>query len=107
MAGVTKAIKAATERNWIFDQYFWIEPAARLLNQCLQNTSSLYVLIVLPPHADTLYPVIHRTRQLALGELMRGLTPDQSKRVAVYNMWHKQQARGIYVHAKTHTYDGA
>jgi PLD-like domain len=106
MAGVANAMAAAQGLIWIFDQYFWSEPAARLLNYRIQNNPKLCVLIVLPPHADTQYPVQHRTRQLALAALTEGLSPDQRKRVAVYNMWHPQ-GQGIYVHAKSHTYDGA
>jgi phosphatidylserine/phosphatidylglycerophosphate/cardiolipin synthase-like enzyme len=112
MAGISKAISKANELIWIFDQYFWSEPAARLLNYQLQNSATVCVLIILPPHADQTFPEEHRARQLALTELTQGLTADQRARVAIYNMWNPQggnpaDGRGIYVHAKAHTYDGA
>jgi hypothetical protein len=106
MSGISKAMKTATELIWIFDQYFWSEPVGRLLNYQVQNNSGLCVLVILPPHADSTYPEEHRARQLALQELTLGLSADQLARVAVYNMWHPQ-GKGIYVHAKAHTYDGA
>jgi phosphatidylserine/phosphatidylglycerophosphate/cardiolipin synthase-like enzyme len=112
MAGISKAVSAAKELIWIFDQYFWSEPLARLINYRLQNTPTLCVVIILPPHADSTFPEIHLARQLALTELTQGLTAAQRSRVAVYNMWNAQAASpadgfGIYVHAKSHTYDGA
>jgi len=106
MAGVAKAMSQASQLIWIFDQYFWSEPAARLLNYRLSITPSLHVLIILPPHADVKFRDQHRARQLALTELTLGLSEEQRKRVGIYNMWHPD-GRGIYVHAKTHTYDGA
>lgn len=112
MAGFAKAMSTASELIWIFDQYFWSEPTARLLNQQLRAKPSLCVIIVLPPHADSTYGQIHQARKLALGELVLGLSADQRSRVAIYNMWRaaggsKAAGRGIYVHAKAHTYDGA
>ena len=101
-----KLMQTATELIWIFDQYFWSEPVGRLLNYQVRNNSGLCVLVILPPHADSTYPEEHRARQLALQELTLGLSADQLARVAVYNMWHPQ-GKGIYVHAKAHTYDGA
>src|SRR5260370_26082549 len=106
MAGVAKAMSQASQLIWIFDQYFWSEPAARLLNYRLSITPSLHLLIILPPHADVKFRDQHRARQLALTELTLGLSEEQRKRVGIYNMWHPD-GRGIYVHAKTHTYDGA
>jgi phosphatidylserine/phosphatidylglycerophosphate/cardiolipin synthase-like enzyme len=112
MAGISNAISKAKELIWIFDQFFWSEPAARLLNYQLRNTPTLCVLIILPPHADSQFPDEHRARQLALAELNQGLSAADRARVAVYNMWHPLSSnpangRGIYVHAKAHTYDGA
>jgi phosphatidylserine/phosphatidylglycerophosphate/cardiolipin synthase-like enzyme len=111
MSGYAKAISAAQELIWIFDQYFWSEPAARLLNHRIQTTQNLCVLLILPPFADSTYPTIHRARQLALAQLVHGLDANQSVRVGVYNLWQPAnhdpaKGRGIYVHAKTHTYDG-
>ncbi|HEX2647203.1 MAG TPA: phospholipase D-like domain-containing protein, partial [Candidatus Dormibacteraeota bacterium] len=112
MSGYTKAINAAKELIWIFDQYMWSEAATRQLNYRLRNSQNLCVLMVLPPFADSTYKDIHRARHFALAELMRDLTTDQATRVAVYDLWQpsnhvKANGRGVYVHAKTQTYDGA
>jgi phosphatidylserine/phosphatidylglycerophosphate/cardiolipin synthase-like enzyme len=112
MEGISKAAAKGNELIWIFDQYFWSEPLARLINSRLKTSSSLCVLIILPPHADALYDVEHRERHFALDALTDGLTAPQRARVAVYNMWRpkahdRTQGRGIYVHAKAHTYDGS
>jgi hypothetical protein len=112
MAGIANAISKANELIWIFDQFFWSEPAARLLNYRLTTTASLHIIIILPPHADSTYREEHLLRQLALTELTQGLTSDQRTRVFIYDMWHMvdqdpAHGSGIYVHAKAHTYDGA
>lgn len=112
MAGYAKAMAAATELIWIFDQYFWSEPVARLLNLRIRTVETLCIVIVLPPFADTTYPEIHRARQLALLELTLGLNSSQRARIVVYNMWRAKngvaaQGKGVYVHAKAQTYDGA
>jgi phosphatidylserine/phosphatidylglycerophosphate/cardiolipin synthase-like enzyme len=112
MGGISKAMSTAKELIWIFDQYFWSQPAARLLNNQLRNSPTLCVLIILPPYADTKFPEVHRARQMALTELMLGLTDQQLGRVAIYDTWYPvnsdpKKGRGIYVHAKAHTYDGA
>jgi phosphatidylserine/phosphatidylglycerophosphate/cardiolipin synthase-like enzyme len=112
MEGISKAIGRANELIWMFDQFFWSEPLTRQLNARLKTVSTLCVLIVLPPHADAAYDVEHRARHFALEALFDGLTPAQRARVAVYDMWRpsahdRSKGRGIYVHAKAHTYDGS
>jgi phosphatidylserine/phosphatidylglycerophosphate/cardiolipin synthase-like enzyme len=107
MAGLVKAIKASRQLIWMFDQYFWSRPLARLLNAQIKQHASLCVLIVLPPHADTQPAMAHRARQLAFTDLMDGLTLAQRGRVGLFNLWHPVRKQGIYCHAKTHTYDGS
>ncbi|MEU5689955.1 hypothetical protein DEJ48_38885 [Streptomyces venezuelae] len=111
MAGIAHAVQQATELIWIFDQYLWSEAFARLLNQRLRAVGSLRVIIVLPPHADVLTDTAHEARFRALTLLTASGMQD---RVAVFNPWNVVSAsgnapanRGIYVHAKAHTYDGA
>jgi phosphatidylserine/phosphatidylglycerophosphate/cardiolipin synthase-like enzyme len=110
MAGIAHAVKAAQELIWIFDQYMWSDAFARLLNEQLKARETLHVIIVLPPHADTAPLTAHEARFRALTRLTDGVLD----RVAVYDMWNGAGAailepsnRGIYVHAKSHTYDGA
>ena len=113
--GLVKAISQSTQLIWIFDQYFWSQPFARLLNARLRQVSSLYVILVLPPHADGSDPddsvarAQHTARYMALTQLVQNV-PD---RVGVYAMWQSPAAggapgggQGIYVHAKSHIYDG-
>lgn len=108
-AGIANAVGAAKNLIWIFDQYFWSLPLARLLNARLQTAASLRVIIVLPPHADSdmdrVYLAQHRARWRALWTLTAGV----KNRVAVYDLWDFRctPGRGIYCHAKTHTYDGS
>ena len=115
MAGITNAVKQARELIWMFDQYFWSQPLARLLNAQLKANPGLRLILILPPHADGFYSAQHRARAVALGALTSGLPAANGtiNQVAVYNLWLDRSAaagttqnRGIYVHAKTHTYDG-
>jgi phosphatidylserine/phosphatidylglycerophosphate/cardiolipin synthase-like enzyme len=114
MAGISRAVTKATELIWMFDQYFWSVPLGRLLNARLKSVQSLHVIVILPPHADSFVASAHRARVLALNALTNGLqqTGNDFDRVAVYNPWLDRTApagtppnRGIYVHAKAHTYD--
>lgn len=115
MAGYAKASKTASELIWIFDQYFWSQPLARLLNSRLKGTPNLRLLLILPPYSDQdtggLDTAVHHARQLALDVLTDGLslTAGQFDQVAVYNLWFSSLTinRGIYCHAKTQTYDGS
>jgi phosphatidylserine/phosphatidylglycerophosphate/cardiolipin synthase-like enzyme len=116
MAGIANAVKQARELIWMFDQYFWSRPLACLLNAQLKANPGLRVIIILPPHADTQAPAAHYARALALGDLTSGLsaTGGVYDQVAVYDLWLDPNLqpgladnRGIYAHAKTHTYDGA
>lgn len=115
MAGVSRAVTQATQLIWMFDQYFWSRPLARLLNAQLKAASSLHVIVILPPHADSFVATAHHARALALDDLTAGFTKTggEYERIAVYNLWHDAEGqpdsvnnRGIYVHAKAHTYDG-
>ena len=115
MAGIANAVKQARELIWMSDQYFWSQPLARLLNAQLLANSGLRLILILPPHADDHFPAEHKARAIALGALTSGLpaTNGTVNQVAVYNLWLDRSAavdtsrnRGIYVHAKTHTYDG-
>jgi phosphatidylserine/phosphatidylglycerophosphate/cardiolipin synthase-like enzyme len=113
--GLVKAITRSTQLIWIFEQYFWSQPLARLLNAQLAKNDSLHVILVLPPHADgdkaddRTARAQHQARYLALNQLVQNV----SSRVGVYSMWQSPAAggpvnggRGIYVHAKSHIYDG-
>jgi phosphatidylserine/phosphatidylglycerophosphate/cardiolipin synthase-like enzyme len=115
MAGIANAVKQARELILIFDQYFWSRPFARLVNAQLKARQDLHVIVILPPHADTQYPVAHMARANALADLTAGLsqTGIEYDRVAIYDPWLDRTApsgdsrnRGIYVHAKAQTYDG-
>jgi phosphatidylserine/phosphatidylglycerophosphate/cardiolipin synthase-like enzyme len=110
MGGVARATIQSQQLIWIFDQYFWSLPYARLLRRRLEVVPSLHLVIVLPPWADasdvTLQGVTHHARNLALGELFHRRA-ELLDRVGVYNLWHPTPApgRGIYCHAKAQTYD--
>lgn len=113
MAGIAKAMQAANELIWIFDQYFWSCELARLINKQLRDKSALYVIIILPPHADGanvrgMMPTMsHHARRLALEALLDGLRSDQSVRVQVFDLWNPDRHKGIYCHAKVQTYDSS
>ncbi len=110
MGGVAHAVNASKELVWIFDQYFWSLPLARLLNYCVSKPGSgLRVIVILPPFADSTsglsHGVIHRARQLAVQELTNNVP---AGRIGVYDLWDPRgSGRGIYCHAKTQTYDGS
>ena len=71
MAGLSNAIKNASELIWLFDQYFWSQPTARLLNDLVrQQGSTVQVIVVLPPYADDRPLHIHHARKLALNDLV-------------------------------------
>ena len=115
MAGIENAVKRSSQLILMFDQYFWSRPLARLLNDRLNAVQSLHVIVILPPHADSFAPSAHHARALALDDLTAGFTKTggEYERIAVYNLWHNADRppelplnRGIYVHAKAHTYDG-
>ncbi len=112
MAGYAHAASAATELLWIFDQYFWSRAYARLLNARLREVPTLRIVVVLPPWADNGTPdqqgVAHRARKLALDTVIHGIE-DADLRFAVYNLWDPRRpgGRGIYCHAKAHTYDAS
>lgn len=115
MRGYANAVMQATNLIWIFDQYFWSVPYARLLNQRLKQCPTLGVVVVLPPHADTPAGLVadtqHAARYATTQALLAGVDP---ARVAVWDLWDYRSGSGgsgagtwgIYVHAKAHTYDG-
>jgi phosphatidylserine/phosphatidylglycerophosphate/cardiolipin synthase-like enzyme len=108
-AGVSNAIEQSTELIWIFDQYFWSRPLASQINARMGSQQSLYVIVILPPHADTdarwQSRFVHWARSVAIHTLRTG-TAAVSARVGVYNLWqHGDAQNGIYCHAKVQTYD--
>jgi phosphatidylserine/phosphatidylglycerophosphate/cardiolipin synthase-like enzyme len=108
MAGLANATTKATQLIWLFDQYFFSRPLARLLNQRLTDAPNLHVIVVLPPFADSNPLDLIHLRKLALNDLVKGRTkssPGHYDRVAVYNVWHKAKNLGIYVHAKAKMFD--
>lgn len=111
MAGISHACEQAEELIWIFDQYFWSRPLARLLNHRIRSDphKRLCVIVVLPPYADSQQLHAHHLRKLALDDLTAGLasteSPGQFDRVGVFNLWDHSRNRGIYCHAKVQTYD--
>ena len=110
MAGIANACSAADELIWIFDQYFFSRPLARLLNHLIRSDmeKKLCVLLVLPPYADDHPHEEHHARKLALNDLTAGLMhgSGEFERVGVYNLWHPSRIPGgIYAHAKVQLYD--
>ncbi len=110
MAGIANACQAADELIWIFDQYFFSRPLARLLNHRIKNDKKkkLCVILVLPPYADNHPLEVHHARKLALNDLTDGLKLGSGKfeRVGVYDLWHPSRTTGgIYCHAKVQMYD--
>jgi phosphatidylserine/phosphatidylglycerophosphate/cardiolipin synthase-like enzyme len=110
MAGIDNAVRQAQQLIWMFDQYFWSLPLARLLNRQLQTVPTLRLILILPPYADGSEPTAHLARKNAL----QALTNNVQAQVGVYNMWYQEPPgttaatnRGIYVHAKSHTYDNS
>jgi hypothetical protein len=108
MAGIANACEQAREFIWIFDQYFWSVPYARLLAKQLREHTTLHVVIVLPPWSDMtskwLYDGQHALRWNALRVLD---TPEARDRVAVYFPWvgTGPGSRGMYCHAKAQLFD--
>ena len=109
LAGIANACARAYELIWIFEQYLWSRPLCRLLNAALRDPSrpGLHVVVLLPPYPDAHPATVFRARRLAFADVTRGLSTAQLARVRVYTMWHRARERGIYVHAKTQTYDGS
>jgi phosphatidylserine/phosphatidylglycerophosphate/cardiolipin synthase-like enzyme len=104
-AGLSNAIGQSSELIWIFDQYFWSRPTAKQLNAQLVLQPNLYVIIVLPPHADDWHDFEHWARSAALADL-RGTDPSVSARVGVYDLWQQSPGNGgIYCHAKVQMFD--
>jgi phosphatidylserine/phosphatidylglycerophosphate/cardiolipin synthase-like enzyme len=116
LSGVVNALAQARELVLIFDQYFWSRPLARLLNARLREVPSLRAIVVLPPWSDR-EPSLAATREdyarrLALDDATDGFyrenDPDATnapQRIAIYDLWHPVERRGIYVHAKAQLYD--
>jgi len=79
--GIANACQAADELIWIFDQYFFSRPFARLLNHLIRNDTKkkLCVILVLPPYADDHPHEEHHARKLALNDLTAGLMPGSGK----------------------------
>ena len=107
MAGISHATTQATQLIWLFDQYFFSQPLARLLNQRLTDSPNLHVIVVLPPFADSSFLDLIHLRKLALNDLVSGrkTAPRVYDRVAVYDTWHPGRNQGIYVHAKAKMFD--
>jgi phosphatidylserine/phosphatidylglycerophosphate/cardiolipin synthase-like enzyme len=127
MAGLSNAIAKASELIWLFDQYFFSRPTARLLNRVvLQPGSTVQIIAVLPPHADSFPLHVHHARKLALNDLVADLVPGAAAgtfqppspvgaggRIAIFDTWRKPKVGedpsdpgvGIYVHAKAKMFD--
>jgi phosphatidylserine/phosphatidylglycerophosphate/cardiolipin synthase-like enzyme len=108
MAGIAKAVLASTKLITICDQYFWSVPLARLLAVQLKAQKNLKLLIVLPPFGSTSgeAPFELGLRQAALKTLYDELeNAANRKRVMVRDVWSYAKKRGVYVHAKSQTYD--
>lgn len=111
LAGVANAVSKATQLITICDQYFWSEPLARQLAAQMKANAGLRLLIVLPPYgAESSYEELG-LRRAALKALYDGLENEAGReRVLVYGMWlpgpkSVAEGRGVYVHAKSQTYD--
>ena len=110
VAGIARAVDAAEQLIWIFDQYLWSQAFARHVNARLKVAPTLHVIVVLPAHSDDaglLATIQHEATYRAL----QALTEDVENRVGIFALWDKGKTPGvnpggIYVHAKSHTYDG-
>jgi hypothetical protein len=49
---MANALRQADELIWVFDQYFWGEAYARLVNRQLKDKARLCTILILPPYAD-------------------------------------------------------
>ena len=105
MAGVANAVKQATQLITIWDQYFWSEPLAKLLASQMMTHTEMYLLIALPPFGTTQPAMELMLRKNALQALWKGLDAFGRTRVMVLNMWAPSIKAGVYVHAKSQTYD--
>ncbi len=104
MAGIANAVAQARSLITIWDQYFWSVPLARLLATRLEAVSTLKLIIVLPPYGVSQVSSELALRMEALQALWNG-APAARDRVLVYDMWAFGPNLGVYVHAKTQTYD--
>jgi len=108
MAGIANACQQAREFIWIFDQYFWSVPYARLLAKQLGEHPTLHVVIVLPPWSDMTSTWLRDGQHALRSNALRILnTPVVRDRVAVYFPWvgTGPGSKGMYCHAKTQLFD--
>jgi phosphatidylserine/phosphatidylglycerophosphate/cardiolipin synthase-like enzyme len=107
LSGIANACEQASELIWIFDQYFWSLPLARLLNRLLMSNPSLCLIIVLPPYPDTFQMSECYLRLAAILELTSNFGAAQYQQLEIYNLWNPNSQHGIYCHAKVQIYDGS
>lgn len=107
MAGVSNAVSKATQLITICDQYFWSEALALQLAARLNAVKTLKLLIFLPPSgAETPFEELGLRRK-AMKAMWKNLEADAQTRVRAFDLWSPSEKRGVYVHAKSHTYDDA